>query len=158
MLPSRPQALRLRRRRRLRIWSLLSAVGVPQRAQPAGGGLRGLHAAVARADLRLGVHGRGRGRGRLGVGRQPGGPRAALVRVVVSQDAADVRVVFGVAVGFGGEQRRAQGGDLRRCLGEDVGVPGCHVWNGGFEVMTSFWGERERARESWSGVVEGIGL
>ena len=40
------------------------------------------------------------GRRRFGVGRKPGGEVLALFDVVGAQDAADVGVVFGVAVGF----------------------------------------------------------
>lgn len=68
----------------------------------------------------------------FGVGGKPAGEGAAFVDVVVAEDAADVGVVGGVAVGFGGEEGGAEGGDLGGCFGEDVGVPGCH--GGGTEM------------------------
>jgi hypothetical protein len=86
------------------------------------------------AALYLGVQRLGGGlrRRRLGVRGQPAGEWAALLGVVVAQDAADVGVVFSVAVGLGREQRRAQRRDLRRRLGQEIGVPGRHGEEVGF--------------------------
>lgn len=54
------------------------------------------------------------------IGREPGWEAAAVFGVVGAQHSADVRVVLGVAVGFGGEDFVEAGA---RC-GDDVGVPG----------------------------------
>lgn len=43
-------------------------------------------------------------------------------------------VVFGVAVGFGGEEAGLEGGDLGGGFGEEVGVPGRHGGLGGVLV------------------------
>ena len=64
--------------------------------------------------------------GGFGVGREPRRERPALFGVVVAEDAADVGVVFGVAVGFGGEEAGLEVGDLGGGFCEEVGVPGCH--------------------------------
>lgn len=115
-----PEALWLGRR------LLRRAVGVPEAAQT----WRLLlllseAAAVARANLRLLDEDGLLLRGGLGIRGKPGREGAALFRVVAAEDAADVRVVFGVAVGFAGK-RGPERRDLRRCLGEEVGVPRCH--------------------------------
>lgn len=123
--PARPQALR-----HLRLLLLRRAI-VPEAAEPASstaaGLLRSAEPAVPRPDLRLGVDGlRHLRRRRPGIGGQPVGKGAALFGVVVAQDAADVGVVFGVAIGLAGEEGGAEVGDLGGCLCDEVGVPGTH--------------------------------
>lgn len=56
----------------------------------------------------------------LGIHGQPWGEWAPLFCVVATKNAADVSVVFGVAVLFAGEKILAEGGDLRRCLLDEV--------------------------------------
>ena len=84
--------------------------------------------AVARSQVRAGVggsvHGLSDGRRGFWVRWQPWRCGTTLFGVVVAEDAADVSIVFGVAVGFGGEECGADGGDLGGGFGEDVGVPG----------------------------------
>lgn len=90
--------------------------------------LRLLHHTRLLPPLRLGVQGLyGRLRdGGLGVRGQPGREGAALFGVVVAQDAAHVGVVFGVAIGLGGEEAGLEVGDLGGGFSEEVRVPGRH--------------------------------
>lgn len=125
--PARPQALR-----HLRRLLLLRRAIVPEAAEPPSSSAAGLlrssaEPAVPRSDLRLGVDGLRHLRRRSpGVWGQPVGKGAALFGVVVAQDAADVGVVFGVAIGLAGEEGGAEVGDLGGCLCDEVGVPGTH--------------------------------
>jgi hypothetical protein len=55
----------------------------------------------------------------IGVWRQPGRERAGFFGVVGAQDAGDVRVVFGVAVVFVGEEGAAEGVVAACCVCEE---------------------------------------
>lgn len=95
---------------------LLAAIVVPQTAESTTSGLRApllllllLHRSIPRLRVQRPD---GLLRWRLGVRGQPWREGAAFLCVVVSQHAGDVRVVFGVAVGFRGEECRAEIGDL----------------------------------------------
>lgn len=68
----------------------------------------------------------GSGRGRAWVGRQPGRKRATFLLVVCAQHAGDVRVIFGVAVGFVIEEVTAQRVVARGGGGEQVREVGRH--------------------------------
>lgn len=92
--------------------------------------------AVPAADLGLAGEDGGDGRGRFRVWGQPGWEGAAFLGVVVAEDAADVGVVFCVAVGVGGEEGALEVGDAGGGGREDVGVPGCHDGGRGGEVDT----------------------
>lgn len=62
----------------------------------------------------------------VGVWGQPGREGAGFFGVVGAEDARDVRVVFGVAVVFVGEEGAAQGGVAGGCVCEEVGEVGGH--------------------------------
>lgn len=46
--------------------------------------------------------------------------------VVVVENMVDMSVVFGVVVGFGGEEGGMEVGDLGGSFGENVGILGCY--------------------------------
>lgn len=123
--PSGPGTASRRRPAPQRAWLRRWGLGrgpVPQVAEAAsaGGGLLGGGAGGAHELLWR------RGRGAAGVLGQPRGEVATLLDVVCAQDAGDVRVVFGVAVGFAVEEVAAQRVVAGGGVCEQVGEVGRH--------------------------------